>query len=168
MKTEDTYIENLIKKFFEGKTSNGEEKELSLYFSGENIPDHLKQHKGFFLYYGNGFMREVEEIKRPLVKNTLKRRWVKIRTIAALTVAAIFVFAIIFPFVKLSGDHFNPYAGSYMLVNGEKIYNLELIKQQEKEIRMMIAARESEYREIYSQSELKKNELKNIMRLKNK
>lgn len=167
MKTEITHIEELIEKFFEGKTSNREEKKLWSYFSGEDIPDHLKQHKSFFLYYGNGFMTEVEGIKQSSMENPLKRGRVKVMTIAVSTVAAVLILAVISPvFYKPSGDRFDPYEGSYMLVNGEKIYNLELIKQQAKEIQMMAATREKEYREIYSQSESKRNELQDIMMIK--
>ncbi len=165
MKTEK-YTEDLIKKFFEGKTSNEEENELWLYFSGKHIPDHLKQHKKFFSYYSNDFMKEVEEVKLPLIKNTLNKDQRRIRAIAILAVAAILIFAIIFPFIKSSGDRFDPYENSYMLVNGKKIYDIELIKQQEKDIREMSAKREKEYQKIYVESSLKKNELQNIMMLK--
>lgn len=165
MKTENTYIEHLIEKFFEGKTSNGEEKELWLYFSSENIPDHLKRHREFFLYYGNGFMIELGEIKRLSMKeDTQKKRRTKIMTtIAVSTVAAILIFAIVSPFAIPFGKRFDPYEGSYMVVNGERIYDIDLIKQQEKEIREMTATRQKEYQEIYTQSESRKNELRNIM-----
>lgn len=165
MKTESTSIENLIEQFFKGKTSNQEERELWLYFSGENIPEHLKQYQEFFMYYSHDFMTELGASKQLLMKNTQKRGGARAMMITASAVAAILVFAII-PLFRSSGDRFDPYEGSYMIANGERIYDIELIQRQEKEIREMASLREKEYREIYAQSESRENELRDIMMIK--
>lgn len=166
MKTESTSIENLIELFFKGKTSNQEERELWLYFSGENIPEHLKQYREFFIYYSHDFMTELGTTKQLLMKNTKKRGGARAMMITASAVAAILVFVIIIPLVRSSGDCFDSYEGSYMIANGERIYDVELIQRQEKEIREMASLREKEYREIYAQSESRENELRDIMMIK--
>lgn len=147
-------MEYLIGKFFEGKTSNDEEKELWLYFSGDNIPDHLEQYREFFLYYNDGLTKELGKRNPVLIRHNRKTERARIRRIITVAaVAAILVFAVIFTFTKSSVDGFEPYEGSYMVINGEKIYDIELIKQQEKEIYEMVAAREKEYRDLYTRSE---------------
>ena len=154
MKNEHHYMEYLIGKFFEGKTSNDEEKELWLYFSGDNIPDHLEQYREFFLYYNDGLTKELGKRNPVLIRHNRKTERARIRRIITVAaVAAILVFAVIFTFTKSSVDGFEPYGGSYMVINGEKIYDIELIKQQEKEIYEMVAAREKEYRDLYTRSE---------------
>ncbi len=154
MKNEHHYMEYLIGKFFEGKTSNDEEKELWLYFSGNNIPDHLEQYREFFLYYNDGLTKELGKRNPVLIRHNRKTERARIRRIITVAaVAAILVFAVIFTFTKSSVDGFEPYEGSYMVINGEKIYDIELIKQQEKEIYEMVAAREKEYRDLYTRSE---------------
>ena len=154
MKNEHHYMEYLIGKFFEGKTSNDEEKELWLYFSGDNIPDHLEQYREFFLYYNDGLTKELGKRNPVLIRHNRKTERARIRRIITVAaVAAILVFAVIFTFTKSSVDGFEPYEGSYMVINGEKIYDIELIKQQEKEIYEMVAAREKEYRDLYTRSE---------------
>lgn len=157
MKNEHRHMENLIGKFFEGKTSNDEEKELWLYFSGDNIPDHLQEYREFFSYYRQDFMTEIGNIKPVLIQDKRKTKRARIgRIITVAAVAAILVFAVIFTFTKSSVNGFEPYEGSYMVINGEKIYDIELIKQQEKEIYEMVAAREKEYRDLYTRSEKRK------------
>lgn len=154
MKNEHHYMEYLIGKFFEGKTSNDEEKELWLYFSGNNIPDHLEQYREFFLYYNDGLTKELGKRNPVLIRHNRKTERARIRRIITVAaVAAILVFAVIFTFTKSSVYGFEPYEGSYMVINGEKIYDIELIKQQEKEIYEMVAAREKEYRDLYTRSE---------------
>lgn len=163
MKFEHTYIEGLIEKFFEGKTSNKEEKVLWSYFSGEHIPDHLMQHKAFFLYYSHGFMTEVTGVKQSLTKHRMKGGRIRMMVMGISAVVAVLIFALVFFFFESPGERFDSYNGSYMLVDGEKVYDIELIRQQEGEIREMSASRDKEYQEIYVQSVSRKNELRNIM-----
>jgi hypothetical protein len=48
----DTFrIDRLIQKYETGETSLEEEKELKIFFSGENIPSHLAEYKAIFEYY---------------------------------------------------------------------------------------------------------------------
>ena len=45
---EYTYIENLLERFFEGETSNAEERELYAFFARPDLPEHLKSYKPLF------------------------------------------------------------------------------------------------------------------------
>lgn len=46
-------IEILLEKYFEGETSNMDEKELRNYFSSPNVLPHLEQYKPLFGYFSN-------------------------------------------------------------------------------------------------------------------
>lgn len=165
MKENKIYIESLVHKFFEGKTSNKEEKELWQYFSGEDIPCELEEYKDLFRYFGGEFIEELKEEKKPSQGITGRKKLrIKIGFIAFTTVAAVLLFLIIIPQI----NKFDPYEGSYMVIDGKKNYDTGLIKQQETEIRKMAAEREREYRQIYEQSEIKTNEIRDILMVKNK
>lgn len=44
-------IEKLLEKYFEGETTISEEKELKVYFTGENVPSHLERYRDLFQYF---------------------------------------------------------------------------------------------------------------------
>ena len=44
-------IENVLEKYFEGETTLSEEKELKVYFTGEQVAPHLEKYKYLFQYY---------------------------------------------------------------------------------------------------------------------
>ena len=165
MKNDLKYIESLAHKFFEGKTSNMEEKELWQYFSGEDITCELEEYKDLFRYFGSKFIEELKsETTTCAVHVHQKKRQMKIAWIILSSVAAALILLMILP----RFNRFDPYEGSYMITNGNKFYNTELIKEQEREIRRMAAEKEKEYRQIYEQSEIKTNEIRDILMVKNK
>ena len=52
------YIEKLLKRFFEGQTSNDEEQRLYDFFAGDDVPEHLIQYKPVFVYFDEGIKEE--------------------------------------------------------------------------------------------------------------
>lgn len=46
-------IEKLLEKYFEGETTISEEKELKVYFTGENVSPHLERYKDLFQFFSN-------------------------------------------------------------------------------------------------------------------
>ncbi len=46
-------IESLLKKYFDGETSIDQEKQLTNYFSSENVAQHLQQYQSMFKYFKN-------------------------------------------------------------------------------------------------------------------
>jgi len=163
MKENEIYIESLVHKFFEGKTSNMEEKELWLYFSSDEIPSELQEYQDLFRYFGGEFIEDLKRETLPVQFVPLRKRelmktvWIILSSVAA---------ALILLMVSPHFNGFDPYEGSYMITNGNKFYNTKLIKEQEREIRKMAAEREREYSNIYEQSEIKTNEIRDIQMAK--
>ncbi|MFC5045963.1 hypothetical protein ACFSTE_14180 [Aquimarina hainanensis] len=46
-------IEKLLEKYFEGETTISEEKELKVYFTGDNVPSHLEKYKSMFQFFSD-------------------------------------------------------------------------------------------------------------------
>jgi len=163
MKEREIYIKELVNKFFDGKTNNKEEEELLQFFSDEDIPCELNEYKDIFCYYGGELIEELKEEGQSFyVISGRKRIRNKAGIIALASVAAVLLILIIIPLV----NRFDSYEGSYMVKNGERFYNSELIRQQEIEIMRMASARDKEYSQIYEQSVQKTNEIKDIMMVK--
>src|SRR3989339_90583 len=160
MKNDLKYIESLVHKFFEGKTSNMEEKELWQYFSSEEIHSELQDYKDLFRYFGNEFIEELRSEALPVqfIPLRKKRQMKTVWTILSSVAAALILLMVLSRF-----NRFDSYEGSYMITNGNKFYNSKLIKEQESEIRKMVAEKDKEYRQIYELSEIKTKEIKDIL-----
>jgi hypothetical protein len=118
-------IEELINRFFEGLTSNPEEKELYGFFAGEDIPEHLYKYKPVFSYFESGIQNENQpdstwEISLQPKK---KRIWVWIGVAASLL-----VLLGLWVFHPKENQSFDPYEGSYIIRNGVKITDPKAIR----------------------------------------
>lgn len=51
-------VEKLVEKYFEGETSIAEEKELKIYFSSNDVAQHLKQYQSIFGYFSKAKQEE--------------------------------------------------------------------------------------------------------------
>jgi len=136
-----TNIEELLERFFDGKTSNKEEERLYSFFRKEDIPGHLKQYKQVFEYFESGLEDEInEEIQqnntaKPVFKQ--KILWTIVSGIAA----AIFLFIFLQPWNIVETD---PLEGSYIVKNGQRIDDLDKIRG-ELEKTVEIALLQQEY-----------------------
>lgn len=128
MKQEYKHIEDLLERFFDGLTSNAEEKELYDFFANKDIPEHLISYKPVFGYFESGLIEELDSSEG--VQGSVKhihsaRKW----WITGLGVAAIILLLLsIRPLFINKPDEFNPFEGSYIIRNGECITDLELIQ----------------------------------------
>lgn len=139
---EQTYIEDLLERFFEGETSNAEERELYAFFTRPDLPEHFLPYKPMFEYFETGMTDEVNgdiPIFKPSMKVPFIKKWLWI----AITVAAS---SLLFLFMNRGDgareDDFNPYAGSYIIRNGVKT---EIPEDMARELDKVI--RESEKRQ---------------------
>lgn len=80
---ESAKIEKLLDKYYEAETTLQEEKMLKDYFSGDEVPAHLSEHKELFGYFNESSL-ETSTRSIELSKKTIALRW--------LSVAAILVF----------------------------------------------------------------------------
>ena len=188
MEKKNKYIETLLECFFEGQTSNEEERQLYRFFKQETIPDELAQYKPVIQYFESGLADELEIDKnaatqketgkpsvekqpdfvglaneQPVTQSTdaTKRQWfgwttnkrsktqptgvVKVQpagvtktqpaglakkqwlvwgSVAASALLVLFTSIYVFDRIELA----DPYAGSYIIRNGVRITDLNLIK----------------------------------------
>ncbi|MDR3062001.1 MAG: hypothetical protein LBU57_07805 [Dysgonamonadaceae bacterium] len=128
MMTHYKYIEELLKRFFDGNTSNKEERELYIFFSGKDVPEHLKSYIPVFDFFETGMDKEFNTCREnnPKVKKLTPnyKKWITLTGIAASVLLLVAVFNKV---IKNDGT-FNPYEGSYIIRNGEKIADIELIR----------------------------------------
>lgn len=143
MKEEVTHIKILLERFFEGQTSNAEEQELYHFFSRADIPEELIQYLPVIKYFESGFADEFGMIgqtdERPEsltpAKNVLphpasqakpskRKLWITWGGVAASFLLVLFS-SIYFLTTK---EPLDPYAGSYIIRNGVRITDLDLIR----------------------------------------
>lgn len=135
MKEQYKHIENLLMRFFDGETSNREECELYTFFRETDIPEHLQEYKSIFEYFEEGIVKEVEK-ETPRVEK--KNRLVTLGSVAA----AILIFLLLKPL--LFTEPFNPYEGSYIMKNGKKIYDIEQIEAEQRNIEFQMNQKQKE------------------------
>ena len=148
MEEKNKHIETLLERFFEGQTSNEEERQLYLFFEQEELPDELAQYKQVIKYFESGLADELGDVKETemigqgvsqtgkiVVEETHKdtktrhlpvtrKRWLVWGSVAASVLIVLFSTLFYFDHIE-SAD---PYAGSYIIRNGVRITDLDLIR----------------------------------------
>ena len=133
------HIEELIERFFEGQTSNTEEQLLYEFFAGNNVPEHLLNYKDVFAYLSNDIKEEVSEIKTDIpVRLIQRKKWILWSGIAA----ALLALVLLNPFAY-DNKPFDPYEGSYIIRNGVRITDMDIIRPElEATVRLVLQQQE--------------------------
>jgi hypothetical protein len=121
------YIEELLERFFDGETSDEEERRLYRFFEGEDIPPHLRRYKPVFAYFAGGLEKEISQPAgpaEPLRQAGPERR---LRVTAGVAASLLILLAAGLLFFKKT-DAFDPYEGSYIVRNGVRITDTSLIR----------------------------------------
>lgn len=121
---ENKKTEELIDRFFEGLTSNREEKELYAFFAQENIPEYLQKYKPVFAYFETG-IRDEKPVDFMKVSSQPKKKRIWIWSGIAASLLLVTGLRILHP---EDSEHFNPYEGSYIIRKGVKISDPEIIR----------------------------------------
>ena len=142
-------IEKLLERFFAGVTSNEEERELSHFFSEEEIPDELMPYKSLFAYLDTELEQEFLQLEseallseaevaglsteeEPLAKIKLhrpKKRGVRLqRLLIGSAAALLLIFMCVASYNVISRNNFDPYEGSFIIRDGVKITDLNRIR----------------------------------------
>jgi len=82
-------IKQNIEKYFEGKTSLQEEKELKHYFSSENVATELLPYKGMFVYFSQEKTAQSDQIL-VLRRNSNLKKWLPIVASIILLIGIVF------------------------------------------------------------------------------
>lgn len=122
---EDRKIEELIARFFEGLTSNREEKELYAFFAQEDIPGYLQEYKPVFAYFENEIQAENQMDFTPKVPSQPKKKRIWIWTGVAASLFILIGLRISYPKENIL---FDSYEGSYIIRKGVKITDPEIIR----------------------------------------
>jgi hypothetical protein len=102
--------DKLIERYYDGLTSVEEEKQLLIFLSQSNLPDHYKPEQAIFGYF-DGKKKKVQFSLRPYI------RWA---SVAALILASVFI----------SKQYMVEKNTDYAFVDGKKITNISEIKSQ--------------------------------------
>ncbi|MDR1203803.1 MAG: hypothetical protein LBL58_19510 [Tannerellaceae bacterium] len=125
------YIEDLLERFFDGETSNEEERKLYWFFAQENIPVHLRRYKPVFGYFENELKKEMNQLpgaSAELIEG-VRHKKPKRRIGVALGIAASLLILLIVSHLFVGkANAFNPYEGSYIVRNGVRITDISVIK----------------------------------------
>jgi len=126
------HIEDLLERFFDGKTSNVEEQELYTFFSEKDIPEHLIQYKPVFHYFESTIFDEFSEIKKEeLPKGNIKIKPI-LMSIAGIAASVILILSC-WNFYQ-DNTVSDLYEGSYIIENGIRISDVKQIKSQLEEV----------------------------------
>lgn len=123
--SKDRYIEDLVEKFLDGRTTNAEEQELYAWFATADVPDEWTDLKAMFAWYREGMPEmegATESVSRPKPRFSLTMRRAIIAVASA--VAVVLVAIMLWP----SSREMNIYEGSYIIEQGSYCDNIEYIK----------------------------------------
>ena len=141
------YIESLVDRFLEGRTTNAEERELYEWFATADVPDKWSDLKAMFAWYAEGMPDNVVSAQ-PKPRMTIRRRW----WVAAATVVAACAAVVI---VLLPNGNtepqvrtYNIYEGSYIVEAGIRYDDIEVIEDDIEELFARAEAIELEANEL--------------------
>ena len=119
-------IEEYIRRFMEGETTNAEEQAIYRFFRTEEVPEHLKPYTDMFTWYEEGMPEE--ELSKPKTQPLWKRIPLEIWStgIAAMLVVGIGL-GIVLSFGDNQHEDWSCYEGSYVEVDGKRITDIETI-----------------------------------------
>ena len=119
-------IEEYIRRFMEGETTNAEEQAIYRFFRTEEVPEHLKPYTEMFAWYEEGMPEE--ELSKPKAQPLWKRIPLEIWStgIAAMLVVGIGL-GIVLSFGDNQHEDWSCYEGSYVEVDGKRITDIETI-----------------------------------------
>ena len=119
-------IEEYIRRFMEGETTNAEEQAIYRFFRTEEVPEHLKPYTEMFTWYEEGMPEE--ELSKSKTQPLWKRIPLEIWStgIAAMLVVGIGL-GIVLSFGDNQHEDWSCYEGSYVEVDGKRITDIETI-----------------------------------------
>ena len=129
MKTKYNDIKLLIDKFFDGDTTLDEEQRLYDFFGNGQVPKELEEYRPMFVGFGAMLYKPEEHTSKTqkAILHPLRRKLIYALSGIA---ASIILFVGIMAAIDFHEDQVlaRTYAGSYIIVNGERIDDLSRIK----------------------------------------
>lgn len=144
--------EKWIERFLQGETTNEEELELYRFFANKDVPPRLDKYRKMFGWYANGMKDPLPKAKSHHA--TIKRLhpiWLKL-SIAAIVVLACGISLHLY-FNQNTLPDYSCYEGSYIIRNGKKITDLNVIMPE-----LQKTMKEAEQKEAYINRSMKRAE----------
>ena len=125
---ENIRITELVERFFEGETTQKEERELYAFFSTKTVPEDLQQYQSVFQYFAGDLEKELQIVpkKQTSIHRKSKKRVAYIVSVAA-SVLIIVSVGLNFLFPDKNNSVTNPYEGSYIIRDGVKITDMKIV-----------------------------------------
>ena len=121
-------IADLLDRFFEGRTSNEEERALYAFFSRTDVPAEWERYKALFAYFENGIASEIEAVREAGRAPGDSRGGRIVWWSVAVGVAASLLLLVGLLLFERESSDFDPYEGSYIVRNGQVIADMERIR----------------------------------------
>jgi|GEM_PF-3911985 len=157
-------IKTLIEKYHECETTVAEEKFLAEYLNSSEVAEELKQYQQYFcetfeVLENAEFCNIKSESKIGEGKVYFVKHWKKIASIAAVAVLLLAVSSPIKEKIELQQQ----FKGSYIKVNGKKIYDYKKIREAYLSNEKLIAQIHNEANEILNEIKENKKEYEEII-----
>jgi hypothetical protein len=152
-------ISSLLERFFEGSTTTAEEQTLYLFFSQkEDIPEEWESYRDLFAYFAKGIAGECfPEEKTFLPRRRHRLRWTAIAV--ASTVALLLVGRLYFH----PQTPFRPYEGSYVIHNGIRITDIDLIRPELEDALQRVMAEQAKAERMFASADEARREARQII-----
>lgn len=121
------YIESLVEKFLEGRTTNAEERELYEWFATADVPEEWSELKAMFAWYAAG-MPDKAALAKPKPRMTIRRRWWVAAAGVVAACAAVVVVLLPHGNTEPQMHTYNIYEGSYIVEAGVRYDDIEVIE----------------------------------------
>ena len=141
------YIESLVDKFLEGRTTNAEERELYEWFATADVSDKWSDLKAMFAWYAEG-MPDKAATAKPKPRMTIRRRWWVAAATAVAACAAVVVVLLPHGNTEPQMRTYNIYEGSYIVEAGIRYDDIEVIEDDIEELFARAEAIELEANEL--------------------
>ena len=139
MNPDYSWIEERMQRFFEGESSNEEERELYALFSSESLPEHLLPYRPIFAYFETGIKDEPKHQKIVHKSKPLNKRiWVGIA-------ASLLLFTPLLIYHYTRQNDLALFEGSYLIINGVKITDPRIVVPEAKKSLYLAQQLEEEF-----------------------
>ena len=137
------HIEELLERFFDGSTSNEEERELTMFFSGDTVPEQLVSYNSLFAYFKTDLEQDllridseatesyiIESIPEISSRQRFSGKGGFLRQLLTGSAAALFLCFICITAYNIidRNNDVDPFEGSFIIRNGVKITDLNQIR----------------------------------------
>lgn len=126
------YIEILVEKFLDGRTTNAEERELYAWFRSADVGEEWAELKAMFAWYEAGMPEGETVVEKPRVelnsRTSRRSLWFMAGACAGVAASVVVALTLWLTWGKQKSDAATIYEGSYIVDSGVRYDNIEDIE----------------------------------------